>query len=343
MKKHLILACVTLLIATVGSAHGALHAFIWDAINGVRDLGTLGGDSFAVAVNDSGTVTGYYTPPGFNYHGFVWTEATGMVDLGIPGGGDNDRATCFPTAINSAGNIVGYGRQVDGSQVAFFWSPTGGFTTLGDISCNCENGNTAYAINDHDQVTGNLRAGVPKLEYHAYVWSPDMNQPRDLGVIQGAQYSVGLGINNLGHIVGGSLSVSDFVWEPMGWTKQAGIRLLGVVPGSIYAQATGINDAGQIIGIDQTGTADLAFYTAPGTGLKFLKGLGGHSIYAAAINQQGVIIGSAEDHAGELHGVMWPTPSSAPVVLATIDPALSFASPRGINNVGQIVGEFGVP
>ena len=342
MKKYFILVFIILLFANLGSAHGETHAFIWDATNGLRDLGTLGGDSYAVALNDSSTVTGYYIPPGFSYHGFIWTEATGMVDLGIPGGGDNERAKCIPTAINSAGNIVGYGRQVDDKQVAFFWSPTSGFTVLGHVSCNCDNANTAYAINDQDQVTGNLRVDSSGLQYHAYVWSPDMNRPRDLGVIDGAQYSVGLGINNSGRIVGGSLSSSDFLWKPMEWTKHAGMRLLGMISGSTYAQAKGINDAGQIIGEDFTSTASLAFYTAPGIGLKFLKGLANNSneIYVNAINQQGVIVGASSDSTGQLRGVMWPTPSSMPVDLATIDPALTFAIPRGINNLGQIVGEF---
>ena len=263
-------------------------------------------------------------------------------DIGIPGDGDNERAMCTPTAINSSGNIVGYGRQVDNKQVAFFWSPTSGFTVLGGRSFASDNGNTAYAINDHDQVTGNLRVHGPGIIYHAYLWSPNMNHPRDLGVVDGAQYSVGLGINNSGRIVGGSFTTSDFLWEPMEWTKHAGMRLLGVISGSIYAQATGINDAGQIIGIDQTGSADLAFYTAPGIGLKFLEGVGGNSTYANAINQQGVIVGASNDSTGQLHGVMWPTPSSTPVDLATIDPALSSAIPRGINNLGQIVGWFAV-
>lgn len=220
-------------------------------------------------------------------------------DIGIPGGGDNERAMCVPTAINSAGNIVGYGRQVDNKQVAFFWSPTSGFTTLGDRSRGCDNGNTAYAINDHDQVTGNLRTDAAGIIYHAYLWSPNMNQPRDLGVVNGAQYSVGLGINNNERIVDGSFSSSDFLWKPMEWTKHAGMHLFGIITGSICAQATGINDAGQIIGLDQTGTADLAFYTAPGIGLKFLEGFGGNSTHANAINQQGVIIGRANDSTGQ--------------------------------------------
>ena len=87
---------------------------------------------------------------------FIWTEATGMVDIGVPGGGDSDTAEVFCFAINNAGNVVGRARQVDGRQVAFFWSPTDGFTTLWHHSTNSDNGDSAYAINDLDQVTGNL-------------------------------------------------------------------------------------------------------------------------------------------------------------------------------------------
>jgi probable HAF family extracellular repeat protein len=333
MKKHLLRVCLTILLATADATFGQSHAYIWDATNGLRDLGSLGSDSYAYGINDSGTVIGYYIPldDRLYQHGFIWTEAAGMLDLGIPGGGDSRTAVCFPTAINSAGNVVGYGRQVDGSQVAFFWTATDGFIVLGDISTHADNGNTAYAINDSDQVTGNIIFKERGKTYHAYLWSPGMVHPRDLGVTDGAQFSVGLGINNLGRIVGGSLSTSDFRWNPMIWSRQAGMRLLGMIEGSLYAQAKAINDAGQIIGIDQTGTSDLAFYTDRETGLKFLNGLGGNIIYANAINQQGVIVGSAEDSTRNPHAVMWATPSSAPTVLP-------LASAYGLNNVGQVVG-----
>ena len=121
MKKRLLLLCSILFLANLENARSASHAFIWDSTDGFRDLGSLGLDSIAFAVNDSGTVTGYYVPVDkFYQHGFVWTAATGMVDIGIPGGGDSTTAVCRPTAINAAGHIVGYGRQVDGTQVAFY-------------------------------------------------------------------------------------------------------------------------------------------------------------------------------------------------------------------------------
>lgn len=330
MKRRLFLIHLAFALTTIAPVFGQ-HALLWDPNTGIRDLGTLGSYAEAYAVNDSSTVVGIYAPNDgrLYYHGFVWTEATGMVDIGVPGGGDSDTAEVFCYAINSNGNVVGSARQVDGQQVAFFWSPTDGFTTLGNFSSSADNGNVAYAINDLDQVTGNLLIGHGFL-YHGFIWSPGTH-PRDLGVVDGAQYSVGMGINNLSRIAGASLSTSDFVFEPMGWTKRLGIYLLGMVPGTVFSEALGINDAGEIVGLDETGTSELAFYTAPGIGLKFLKGLGGNSTSAHAINQSGVIVGFAEDTTNHTYGVRWLTPTSVPEVLP-MDNAL------GINNLGQIVG-----
>ena len=340
MTKHLILACVTLLLASLGTVRGATHAFIWDATNGVRDLGTLGGDSFATAINDSGTVVGTYIPlDKFYYHGFIWTEATGMVDLGIPGGGDSMSAVCQPTAINSAGNVVGYGRQVDGRQVAFFWSPSGGFVTLGNLSCNCDSANAAYAINDNDEVTGNLRRPGAGIIYHAFLWSPSMTGPRDLGTVAGADYSIGYGINNLARIVGGSLANSDLTWQPMVWKKQSGMRLLGIKPDAVYTQATAVNDAGEIVGYGFTSTETFAFYKAPDTAFEFLQGLGGNETFGFAINQQGVIAGSSYSTAGSPHAVIWSSATSTPQDITGVGSSAA----RGINNLGQVVGESPIP
>jgi probable HAF family extracellular repeat protein len=62
----------------VVGASGA-HAFLWDASNGVQDLGTLPGDqnSRASAINDSGQVAGES-----GNRAFLWSESTGIQDLG---------------------------------------------------------------------------------------------------------------------------------------------------------------------------------------------------------------------------------------------------------------------
>ena len=67
MKKLLRLACATFLLANLGAAFGQGHAYIWDATNGARDIGTLGITSYATAINDSGTVIGEYIPDTQSY------------------------------------------------------------------------------------------------------------------------------------------------------------------------------------------------------------------------------------------------------------------------------------
>jgi probable HAF family extracellular repeat protein len=330
MKRNLITdfysICATILLATTAASFAQTHAYTWDATNGLRDLGTLGGDSFAYAINDSGTVVGTYIPlDKFYYHGFIWTEATGMVDLGIPGGGHSRDETCVPVAINSQGNVVGYGRQADGEQVAFYWTPTDGFTILSTYSCTCDSANAGYSINDFNQVTGSLRSHDPHaFILHAFLWSPDMVEPRDLGTLAGADVSIGYGINNRSQIAGVSGSL-------MFWSMHTGMRSLGLIDGSLYVQPYAINDAGEIVGLNQTGAMDQAFYTGRGVGLKFLKGLGGNSMSAHAINQAGAIVGYATDSLGVAHGVMWPTASSDPIIVP-------LGNCYGINNSERIAG-----
>lgn len=337
MNKQLTLASLILLFVSITAASGTQHAFIWDETNGMRDLGSLGGDSSATGINDSGTVIGWYVPPGEYYHGFIWTEATGMVDIGVPGGIDGQRVDCFPTAINSAGNVVGYGRQANGKQVAFYWTPSDGFTTLSKDSSAADNGNTAYAINDNNEVTGNLLTGERGLVYHAYLWSPGMKYPQDLGTVAGANYSVGYGINNLGHIAGGSLSTTtDNTWYPMIWTEQKGMRILGTITGATWLEADHINDSDEVIGFGFAPSRTFSFYKSPHGGFRILQGFGGDVVYANGINQLGVIAGATEISPSVIHAVIWPTPSSVPQDLGALHYG---SSARALNNVGQVVGD----
>src|SRR5439155_1354085 len=91
------------------------------------DLGTLGGNASANAVNDSGQVVGWSNPTGdFRFHAFSWTPAGGMVDLGTLGGSDS-----FALAVNAGGQVVG---GVSGTRNrAFSWTPAEGMIDLGTL------------------------------------------------------------------------------------------------------------------------------------------------------------------------------------------------------------------
>jgi probable HAF family extracellular repeat protein len=86
----------------VGSGNG--EAFVWS--NGTRrSLGSLGGATDVVGMNEDGTVVGTsYTSRG-EPHVFVWSEDRGMVDLGT---GPHGFTAAWAVGINSRGDVIGY-------------------------------------------------------------------------------------------------------------------------------------------------------------------------------------------------------------------------------------------
>jgi probable HAF family extracellular repeat protein len=93
---------------------------LWDGTT-MLDLGTLGGSqSEAVAMNDSGQVTGISLTAGDEEHtfthAFLWNGTT-MLDLGTLGGTDS-----FAEAINATGQVTGWS-WIEGNfdPHAFLW------------------------------------------------------------------------------------------------------------------------------------------------------------------------------------------------------------------------------
>ena len=79
--------------------------FIWTVEDGLIILeALLGGESFALDINDLGVVAGLSDSSDLSErHPFLWTEESGMVDLGTLGGPSaND-----PITINDLGQVVG--------------------------------------------------------------------------------------------------------------------------------------------------------------------------------------------------------------------------------------------
>ena len=128
----------------------------------MTDLGTLGGMSYAIAINDRGQVIGYSDVGAGVWHAFLWEKGT-MVDLGtLPG-----TTFSIPRAINSQGQIIGASYTPgDVSGGAFLWE-AGAMTELKPVPGQS---GSAIAINRRGDVVGSGYRDGGDL-FHATLWT----------------------------------------------------------------------------------------------------------------------------------------------------------------------------
>lgn len=169
---------------------GSAQAFLYS--NGVRhDLGSFGGMSVALAINDNGVVTGAaYASPSDGPHLVLWS-ADVVQDLGFHGEAH---------AINNNNQITGIGlgqNTVD----AFVWS-NGVMTVFNPL--NQPAAGYGESINDSGIVVGWTQILVTGIEYRPFIYSSgawqDLNQLIDAN--SGWVLSQAESINNSGQIVG---------------------------------------------------------------------------------------------------------------------------------------------
>jgi probable HAF family extracellular repeat protein len=302
------------------------HAFVWDSVHGMRDLGTLGGrNSYALGINDSGEVVGYSELADHTTHAFTWTQAGGIVDLGVLARRNSTQAA----AINSAGNIAGTGIG-DGlfdDVPAFFippntWIP---LTAPSDYTLNF-----SFGINDYNQLTGQFYSGA----VHAFFWDPATDAFVFLPIFPGGFHTVGNAINNSAHITGTG-SAADGAFHALFWTRDGGTQDIGVLNGSTYTAGGAINDNDEVVGYNDPELA--GFYWSQATGMLALQSLGGTMSPAFGINRLGMIAGYSSLPDGTTHATLWNDHTSVPQDLGSLgNHGNSFA--RGLNNRGQVVG-----
>ena len=138
------------------------HAVIWSPTGEVQDLGTLGTDSYAYQINESGQVVGSSLADDGFYHAFLY-DGTQMIDIGQVG--KNTQAL----AINDAGQVVGdAGKWLDS---AAFLYEAGITYDLNDLVLDLGDDTimSAHDINNLGQIVG---YGLHNGQYEAVILTP---------------------------------------------------------------------------------------------------------------------------------------------------------------------------
>ena len=160
----------------------------------------------------------------------------------------------------------------------------------------------------------------------------------DLGTLGGPN-SLGLGINAVGNVCGGSFLSSDLHgggYHAFRWVEGLGMIDAGVLPPGNISEAQGINRGGLMVGGSFVeGFVPHAFLASATLNLTDLGTLGGEYSYAWDINDQGRVTGEAALETGDTHAFLWSSGEMRD--LGTLGGTTSVG--RSINESGQIAGE----
>lgn len=242
-------------INNVGQVVGYIDgvASLWD--NGsVSSLGSLGGNfSIAWDVNNVGQVAGYGTTFGnTSQQALLWNlspNGNTVTSLGTLGGNYSQA-----WGINDLGHVAGFSYNSNNEGRATFWKD-GNIINLGTLGGNSSD---AQDLNNFGQIVG--YASSINGGYQATLWNFTGSgfTTIDLGTSIGMTESLGLGINNHGHVVGAASFENGFGRRATLWTSEnnsfVAIDLNNFIDadlaneGWILTQANDINDNGLIVG-----------------------------------------------------------------------------------------------
>jgi hypothetical protein len=232
------------------------------------------------------------------------------------------------SGINGSGQVVGTYSNAGPDGHGFLLSG-GVFTT---IDYPGKTLTTAIGINDSGQVTGTYG---PTSQRHGFLLSggvfSTIDPPGSTDTLLG-------GINNSGQVVG---SYTTGLNSATCFLLTGGVFTTFNVPGSTFCFASGINNSGQVAGAYIDGGAKLHGYLRSGGVFTTIDFPGATNTSAGGINDSGMITGTyylsgqSEGHGYLLSGGVFTTidfPGAVPSIAS---------GANGINNSGQIVGNYG--
>jgi probable HAF family extracellular repeat protein len=187
------------------------------------------GESFAYALNASGTLAGWAKDSEFRLHAVRGGERFSD-DLGATSGGAR--------GINARGVVVGTTVAEETSERAFQRSPSGETIDLGTLGGTHSR---AFAVNDAGLVVGD--AGIQgDAASHAFAWSEASGRLEDLGTLPGGRHSHAYAVNAAGLVVGASEDGSH-QFQPVRYANGKVERI-----GDKGGRAYGVNAHGDVVG-----------------------------------------------------------------------------------------------
>lgn len=310
----------------------------------VQDLGPLADlsnrtDAQPNAISSDGRVAASNATNGL-YRAFAFDGQ--WHDLGTLGGTES-----LSASINSSGLVVGRSMLQNGQARAFLWTPGGtdgvpGNPEMKDLGTFGGAESEAYSINASGQISGFAQT---MSEDHAFLISS--GNMMDVGATLGGELvnSYGLGLNDLGHVVGIAYT-SSFATARAFYYDGVAAKDIGTLGGS-SASALAINNSEQIAGYSAADSGlDHAFRYENGT-MTDLGTLGGGYSYAVGINNNGVIVGGSFVDTGNSTYHAFICTNTTMIDLNTLidlsGTGWTLTEARAINDSGQIVGfgQFG--
>ena len=254
-----------------------------------------------------------------------------VTDLGTFGG---PRSAAF--SINNFGEVAGFAETVDGRYQAFVY--TGGalfnLGTLGGAD------SYAYRISDSGLVIGRANNADGKNRAFVTILNGSMFDISSLDSRLGGSFSVALGINGLGQVIGYFHTADEHMASQnrVFLYSNSQVTDLGTFGGE-DGIVTAINDSGQMVG--SYGTESKADY-AERTAFLYTAGkvinlgtLGGKVTVATDLNNNAQVVGYSQTRRGDYHACIY---SSGTLTDVGVLPGGSHSLAYGINNSGQVVG-----
>src|SRR5216683_3480492 len=239
----------------------ATTPFVWDAANGVQDIGIPPGftSASATGINNLGHVAGEASVGPGTFPGlFYWDSTKGFL---LPG---------FSVQSSSSISDTDLIALIPSNAPAFLWGPVSGAQPL-QVPCPGLESGVKDISSSGAFVVGFAAVRLPTC---------DSSGPfNDVAVMWSAGSSTQLtvfgawGVNNLGQVVGNVCQPSGFSpCHAAVWTKNV-LQDIGLLAGDLNAVAYGINDAGQVVGDSAGSFSYRAFVWDSKNGMRDLNSL----------------------------------------------------------------------